>query len=66
MIMVIDFSAFVWVVYEHFEWEIEIKRENLYYAFEVLHLKLKRGSMKKPDIAKTWWSTDFESDPIGS
>ncbi len=26
----------------------------------------KRRSMEKLQIAKTWWSIDFESDPIGS
>ncbi len=31
-----------------------------------LFMSLKRRSMKKPEIAKTWGSTDFESDPIGS
>ncbi|CAF1444376.1 unnamed protein product, partial [Rotaria sordida] len=28
--------------------------------------RLKRRFMKKPEIAKTWWLTDFKSDPIGS
>ncbi len=27
---------------------------------------VKRRSMKKPEIAKTWGSTDFESDPLRS
>jgi hypothetical protein len=35
-----------------------------------IHIKetnrFKRWSMRKTEIAKTWGSTDFESDPIGS